>query len=149
MDCRACGAEDELYTGGHCWGCTLAATVDRLLTDPSTGTVAPGLVPLAEALKSMKRANSGLTWIRQQHVTGFLQTLAVTPSLTHQAIDALPRSHTREYVPACSSSTRPFPNETFTRPAMRHGHATPWTASPTRSTVTSSAATSAGSINAG
>lgn len=98
VDCRACGAEDELYTGGQCWGCTLEATVGRLLADPATGTVAPALVPLAEALKSMKRANSGLTWIRQQHVTEFLQTLAVTTSLTHQSIDALPSSHTREYV---------------------------------------------------
>jgi len=98
VDCRVCGVEDELYAGGRCWGCTLATTVDRLLANPSTGSIAPELVPLADALKSMKRANSGLTWIRQKHVTAFLQDLAVTTTLTHEAVDALPKSRTREFV---------------------------------------------------
>jgi hypothetical protein len=98
LDCRGCGTEDELYAGARCWACTLASTVDRLLTNPSTGSIAPELVPLAEALKSMKRANSGLTWIRQQHVIEFLETLAVTPTVTHEAVDSLPSSRTREYV---------------------------------------------------
>lgn len=98
VDCLLCGAEDELYTGGRCWGCTLATTVDRLLANPTTGHIATELVPLASALKSMKRANSGLTWIRQKHVTAFLQKLAVTPAVTHEAVDALPKSRTREFV---------------------------------------------------
>lgn len=98
VDCRVCGAEDELYDGGRCWGCTLATTVDHLLADPATGDIAPQLVPMAAALKSMKRANSGLTWIRQKHVTAFLQQLAITPTVTHEAIDALPASRTREFV---------------------------------------------------
>ncbi|MEV4263553.1 hypothetical protein [Kribbella sp. NPDC049584] len=46
----------------------------------------------------MKRVNSGLTWIRQKHVTQFLQTLAATPTVTHEAVDALPPSRTREFV---------------------------------------------------
>jgi integrase len=46
----------------------------------------------------MKRANSGLTWIRQKHVTTFLKNLALQPSITHESIDALPRSRTRDYV---------------------------------------------------
>lgn len=98
VDCRGCGAEDELYGGGRCWNCTLKATVDRLLANPATGVIAPGLVPLAGALKSMTRANSGLTWIRQKHVTAFLGSLAVAPVITHDALDALPSSATREYV---------------------------------------------------
>lgn len=65
IDCRRCGAEDELYAGGDCWSCTLASALDRLLTNPAAGSIAPELVPLASALKSMRRANSGLTWIRQ------------------------------------------------------------------------------------
>jgi hypothetical protein len=60
--------------------------------------MAPELVPLANALRSMKRANSGLTWIRQRHVTTFLKNLALQPSITHESIDALPRSRTRDYV---------------------------------------------------
>lgn len=98
VDCKQCGTEDELYDGNRCWGCTLAITVDRMLAHPTRGAIVPELVPLAEALKSMKRANSGLTWIRQKHVSNFLQELAVTKTMTHEAVDALPKSRTREFV---------------------------------------------------
>ncbi|XGU20223.1 hypothetical protein ACETU7_04275 [Rhodococcus sp. 3Y1] len=37
----------------------------------------------------MKRANSGLTWINQEHVTAFLTELARTPP-AHDVIDQLP-----------------------------------------------------------
>ncbi|WP_248761087.1 tyrosine-type recombinase/integrase [Pseudarthrobacter sp. SSS035] len=46
----------------------------------------------------MKRANSGLTWIQQPHVTAFLQQLAAAPVITHARLDELPASRTREYV---------------------------------------------------
>lgn len=98
VDCRGCGAEDELYTGGRCWTCVLTATVDRLLTNPATGVMAAELVPVANALKSMKRANSGLTWIKQKHVTEFLTQLAVAPMISHASLDQLPASRTRNYV---------------------------------------------------
>lgn len=98
VDCEACGAEDELHSGGRCWSCVLAAIVDDLLTDPARGILAPELMPLAAALKSMKRANSGITWIQQKHVTAFLRDLAVVPTITHEVFDELPDSRTREYV---------------------------------------------------
>lgn len=98
IDCRSCGAEDELYRGGRCWTCVLAETVDRLLTNPRTGTITTELIPMAEALKTMKRSNSGLTWIRQAHVTAFLQDLAMAPTITHDTLDTLPDSRTREFV---------------------------------------------------
>ncbi|WP_457967282.1 Fis family transcriptional regulator [Arthrobacter sp. D1-29] len=46
----------------------------------------------------MKRANSGLTWIQQPHVTAFLKQLAATPVIRHAGLDELPPSPTREYV---------------------------------------------------
>ena len=98
VDCRTCGAEDELYTGTECWRCVLAASVDELLTNPHTGVMTEALVPMAQALKSMKRANSGLTWIRWPHVSTFLKQLAVEAVINHAAIDDLPNSRTREYV---------------------------------------------------
>ena len=98
IDCRRCGIEDELYDAGRCWTCVLSDTVDRLLTNPTTGSIADEIVPMATALKTMKRANSGLTWIRQKHVTAFLQDLAIMPTMTHEAIDALPQSRTKEFV---------------------------------------------------
>lgn len=98
VDCRNCGREDKIYADDQCWSCVLANTVDQLMSDPQTGAISPTLVPLADALKSMKRANSGLAWIRQDHVSGFMRRLAVAPEISHQAIDALPRSRTREFV---------------------------------------------------
>ena len=67
IDCRTCGAEDELYRGGRCWSCETAVLVDQRLTNPDTGVMAVELVPVAQALKSMQRANCGVTWIRQPH----------------------------------------------------------------------------------
>lgn len=90
LDCKTCGAEDELYRGSRCWSCELAALVDQLFTNPDTGVVAAELVPVAAALKSMKRSNSGATWIRQPHVTAFLKDLAVAPSIIHEKLDELP-----------------------------------------------------------
>lgn len=98
IDCETCGAEDELHSGGRCWPCVLGNVVDDLLTDPATGSITNDLIPLAAALKSMKRANIGLTWIRQKHVTVFLGNLAVAPKITHETFDELPDSRTRDYV---------------------------------------------------
>jgi hypothetical protein len=75
------------------------ALVDQLFTNPDTGVMAAELVPVAAALKSMKRSNSGVTWIRQRHVTAFLKDLAVAPSITHEKLDELPAAdRTRNYV---------------------------------------------------
>jgi len=99
IDCKTCGAEDELYRGSRCWSCELAALVDQLLTNPETGVMATELIPIATALKSMKRSNSGVTWIRQRHVTAFLKDLAVAPTITHEMLDELPGAdRTRNYV---------------------------------------------------
>lgn len=98
IDCVRCGAEDELYRNGLCWPCALSEVVDQRLTNPETGVMAAELVSLADALKSMKRANSGMTWIQQKHVTAFLKHLAMHPSITHDSLDGLPRSRTRDYV---------------------------------------------------
>jgi len=78
--------------------CELAALVEQLLTN-GTGVMAAELVPVATALKSMKRSNSGVTWIRQRHVTAFLKDLAVAPTITHEKLDELPGTdRTRNYV---------------------------------------------------
>jgi hypothetical protein len=68
----------------------LTLTVDQQLTNPSTGLMATELVPAAAAFKSMKRANSGLTRVKQKHVTAFLTQLAVAGDQPRQ-----PRSATR------------------------------------------------------
>ena len=98
VDCVRCGAEEELYSAGRCWRCTLADIVDDVLAGPD-GHIHPQLLPLADAIKTMKRANSGITWIRQPHVDHFLRTLAANPAdITHKGLDELPKTRTREYI---------------------------------------------------
>ena len=97
IDCIGCSNEDEIHSGNRCWACVLSATVDRLIT-PEDHDPSPELQAIATALKSMKRANSGLTWIQQPHVTKFLRELAASADITHAGLDQLPASPTREYV---------------------------------------------------
>lgn len=101
--------EDKLHSGGHCWACVLGNLVDELLTDPATRSIPHQLLPLAAALKPMKPANSGLTGIRQEHVTSFLRKLAVAPEITHEAVDELSDPCAREYVPGLPTERAVLP----------------------------------------
>jgi len=98
LDCRTCGREDEIYRDNQCWACVLADHVDALLRHPDTGAMNPELLPLADALKAVKRANSGMTWIRQPHVSHALAAVAAMPLLSNTAIDTMPDSPTREHI---------------------------------------------------
>ena len=107
LDCRGCGAESELHSGDRCWACVLGVTVDQLMTDPNTGQIPDPLIPVAGALKTMNRANSGLTWINQPHVTAFLTELVTSGTITHTSLDALPATEPANTSAACWSSTEP------------------------------------------
>lgn len=98
VDCVSCGEEAELYSGGRCQRCVLAATARHLLTNPDTGTIAPALQIIVDALHGMARPNSGLTWIRQAHVQTALRDLARQPTLTHEVLDGLPPGRTTDYL---------------------------------------------------
>jgi hypothetical protein len=98
VDCVRCGAEQELYSGGLCWSCTLSDRVDKALAGPD-GSISENLMPVAIALKNMARPNSGVTWIRQKPVMDVLRQLATGElRLDHDAFDALPRSRTVTYI---------------------------------------------------
>lgn len=100
VDCASCGDEAELHSSGRCWRCVFIDDLDAGLTDPTTGAVAATLRPLAQALRQMPRPNSGLTWIRQSHVQTFLRQLVAEPTITHERLDSLTASRTREHVRA-------------------------------------------------
>jgi integrase len=100
VDCVQCGDEAELYRAGHCWRCELAAQVDQLLTHPATGTINVHLEPLASALKSMSRPNSGVTWLRNQHVRSILRQLAQSPTIDQSLLDSLPPSRHTTHIRA-------------------------------------------------
>ncbi len=99
LDCQGCGAEAELRTKGRCWRCSLGDLVDDLLTDPTTGVTPDPLRPLADALKTMGRPNSGVTWIRQTHVKQTLRTIAAAGELTHELLDQVAgRQQSKTYI---------------------------------------------------
>lgn len=98
IDCRRCGAETELYRNQMCQRCVLADLVDAAFADPRTGRVSAQLRPVADAITSMERANSGLTWIRQKHVHSMLREVAATSPVTHASMDRLDRGRTRDYI---------------------------------------------------
>ncbi|HEU5002395.1 MAG TPA: Fis family transcriptional regulator [Actinomycetota bacterium] len=98
VDCLRCATEAWLYRAGTCWRCALADQVDALLAGPD-GNPPMALVPLADALKGMASANSGITWLRSARVQEMLRQLASGEvALTHAAIDALPASRTVEHM---------------------------------------------------
>lgn len=98
VDCGRCGAEDVLYRAGTCYRCALDDEITGLLTGPD-GQIAPELLVLAVAVRTMPSANSGMTWLRSTGVRSLLASLAKgeTP-LTQEGLDALPASRSVEYI---------------------------------------------------
>jgi hypothetical protein len=98
VDCLRCGFEGWLCAGELCSRCWLADKVDALLQGPD-GTTPVVLQPLADAIKNMLSANSGVTWLRNRAVSKLLHQLALGEvELRHEALDALPASRTVEYI---------------------------------------------------
>ncbi len=93
---------------GTCGRCQLKAMIADLLAGP-TGGIPEQLQPLADALCSMRRPNSGVTWIRSNpRVPALLRDLATgQTALTHDALDGLPAPRTvaylRELLVGCGS----------------------------------------------
>lgn len=98
VDCGYCGTEAVLYRAETCWPCALDQEITRLLRG-ADGEVAAPLQPLALAIKTMPRANSGITWLANDAVRSVLRALATGEMpLTHEGLDALPGSRTVEYI---------------------------------------------------
>jgi hypothetical protein len=71
LDCLRCGAEGQLYRAGTCIRCALGDDVHLLLGGPK-GIIPTPLLPLAEAIKTMPSARSGITWLQSPKVKGLL-----------------------------------------------------------------------------
>lgn len=98
VECRRCGAEDDLYRKDTCWRCALADDVTALLAN-ADGVITHSLRPVAKALSEMPRANSGITWLRNPKARSLLRSLATGEiELSHAGLDAQPASRTVEYV---------------------------------------------------
>lgn len=98
LDCLRCGAEGQLYRAGTCIRCALGDDVDLLLGG-TNGIIATPLLPLADAIKTMPSARSGITWLQSPKVKGLLRGLGSAEiALTHQSFDQLPASRSVEYL---------------------------------------------------
>ena len=99
LTCHHCGVEARMARGGTCYRCQLKHMVEEVLAGPG-GAIPESLVPLAQAICSMRRPASGVTWMRANpRVPTLLRDLAAGRiALTHDALDSLPASRTVEYL---------------------------------------------------
>ena len=97
--CTGCGEETWLAKGRTCWRCLLDTMVRELLAGPD-GSVDTALEPLAVAIASMPRPNSGVTWIRANPKVGDLLAAlgAGWIELSHEALDGLPAGRSVEFI---------------------------------------------------
>ncbi len=116
VDCARCGIEDILYRAATCWRCALDDEITGVLTGLD-GYIPAALVPLAVAVRTMPRPNSGITWLTNPRVGTVLSDLATGKTeLTHEGLDALPASRTVEYIRGLlvEQKTLPARNEQVT-----------------------------------
>jgi hypothetical protein len=96
--CRCCHAEGRRYSRGLCPRCFLTEQLLELLDDGS-GSLRPELVPLFDALRTMPRPGSGLTWLHTPQVQQLLHGLADgTIPLTHESLSRLPNWRTAAFL---------------------------------------------------
>jgi len=104
FSCLGCGTEAGMATSSRrylrrmCGRCAVTWTAGRLLDD-GTGSVAPPLKPLADALAGSASLTATLSWLRKPHIQELLTHLATGElPLTHEALDAWPRRRAVPYL---------------------------------------------------
>jgi hypothetical protein len=96
--CTDCGTEDKLYEKGRCAPCSLRRRARELLADPA-GTVPPALASVLAAITATRQPRVALNWLRQGAGAALLAGIAAgRVPLTHQALDACPRSKAAGYL---------------------------------------------------
>jgi hypothetical protein len=96
--CGDCGAEDKLYEKGRCARCSLRRRALGLLSD-GTGTIAPELSGVFDAIISARQPRSALNWLRNGAGSALLGDVAAGRlAVTHDALDAHPRRRPADYL---------------------------------------------------
>ena len=107
--CPTCGQTDRLRTPGPCRRCLLNHRLGELLTSPS-GTIAPELQALHDALAGTERAATALRWLSDGIVSTVLADLgSARRPPTHQALDDLPAGKTIEHLRSVLVATGVLP----------------------------------------
>jgi hypothetical protein len=96
--CGDCGTEDKLYEKGRCARCSLRRRALSLLSD-DTGTIAPELSGVFDAIISARQPRSALNWLRSGAGSALLGDVAAGRlAITHDALDAHPRRRPADYL---------------------------------------------------
>lgn len=96
--CGDCGTEDKLYEKGRCARCSLHRRARDLLSG-GTGTIAPELAGVFDAIISARQPRSALNWLRQGAGAGLLGDAAAGRlAVSHEALDAHPQQRAADYL---------------------------------------------------
>jgi hypothetical protein len=96
--CRDCGAEDKLYEKSRCARCSLRRRARELLSD-GTGSIAPELSSVLDAITGARQPRSALNWLRKGAGAALLAEVAAGKlAVSHEALDAHPRQKAADYL---------------------------------------------------
>lgn len=96
--CGDCGTEDKLYEKGRCARCSLHRRARSLLS-AGTGTIAPELNGVFDAITAARQPRSALNWLRTGAGSELLGDVAAGElAISHEALDAHPRRRPADYL---------------------------------------------------
>jgi hypothetical protein len=95
--CRTCGSVDWLRTLHLCGRCELRNVLQRCFDD-GTGKINPCLLAVVETIASRQRPRGGLNWMTQTTAENIRALATGRVPLTHEGIDRLPASNSREHL---------------------------------------------------
>ena len=118
--CADCGTEDKLYEKGRCARCSLRCRARNLLS-AGTGTIAPPLAGVLEAITAARQPRSALNWLRKGAGSGLLADVAAGRlAITHEALDGCPHRRAADYLRHMLTANGALPprNEELARAAQ-------------------------------
>ncbi len=96
--CADCGIEDKLYEKGRCAPCSLRRRTRQLLS-AGTGTIAPQLNGVFDAVTAARQPRSALNWLRKGAGAGLLADVAAGRlAISHEALDDCPHRRAADYL---------------------------------------------------
>ena len=96
--CADCGTEDKLYEKSRCARCSLRRRARELLS-AGTGTIAPQLTGVFDAVTAARQPRSALNWLRKGAGAGLLADVAAGRlAISHQALDDCPHRRAADYL---------------------------------------------------
>ncbi len=97
LRCRTCGSSDWLRTLHLCARCELRNVLQRCFDDGS-GKINSRLLPVVETIASREHPRGGLKWMTRTTAENIRALATGQVPLTHEGIDRLPASNSREHL---------------------------------------------------